>query len=73
MGDEGEPELPNPLTEAKQGSSRITPAIQFSQEEQTYHKHLTLGIEDKLRNLSFPHIIHSLLCLGSKIHRNKNL
>ncbi|XP_035702288.1 tubulin polyglutamylase complex subunit 2-like [Folsomia candida] len=49
MGDEGEPELPNPLTEAKQGSSRITPAIQFSQEEQTYHKHLTLGIEDKLQ------------------------
>lgn len=28
----------------------ITPAIQFSQEEQSYHKHLTLGIEEKLRN-----------------------
>jgi len=41
-----------------------TTAIQFNQEEQQFHKHLTLGIEEKLREFSFhTHANHIIIIM----------
>lgn len=39
---------------SKNGSEgdNTTPAIQFNKDEQAFHRHLTLGIEERLRNLT---------------------
>jgi hypothetical protein len=47
-------------SEAESGSTdhptSATTAIQFNQEEQLFHKHLTLGIEEKLRKTYKYHV-----------------